>query len=94
LDGAELNLRPTEKFMRIILSALLSLSLIAGLAGVAAAPASAEKVYTKKKHKRYHARRYRSYDQSGYYERWADRLPIGSSIWWHQMDREQRGGRR
>jgi hypothetical protein len=24
----------------------------------------------------------------------ADKLPIGTSIWWQQMDREQRGGRR
>jgi hypothetical protein len=89
--------RPTEKFMRIIVSALLSLSLIGGLAGFAAAPAAAEKAYhaKKKKYPRYY-RGYRSYGDSQplYYERWADRLPLGSSTWWQQMDSEQRGGRR
>ena len=24
----------------------------------------------------------------------ADKLPVGSSEWWQQMDRERRGGRR
>ena len=30
---------------------------------------------------------------NGYYERLADKLPFGSSIWWEQMMRERRGGR-
>ena len=28
----------------------------------------------------------------GWYEHIADHLPIGSKIWWEQMDREGRGG--
>ena len=81
--------------MKTVLSALVSLSLMAGLAGVAASPAAAEQGYTnkkKKKHARY--RYYRGYDNRYYYERWADRLPIGTNSWWYQMDTEQRGGRR
>ena len=31
---------------------------------------------------------------STYHERFADRLPVRPAKWWHQMDLEQRGGRR
>jgi len=27
-------------------------------------------------------------------EHLADKLPVGSDVWWQQMDRERRGGRR
>jgi hypothetical protein len=83
--------------MRILAAAFVSLSLIAGLASVAAAPAAAaENGYATKKKKKYaRYRAYRAYDgEYYYYQRWADRLPYGTTSWWHQMDREQRGGRR
>lgn len=84
--------------MKILVSALLSLSLVAGLAPTLASPAAAEKSYTvkKKKKKAHRIRHYRVYGYAPtyYYERWADRLPYGTSSWWQQMDREQRGGRR
>lgn len=84
--------------MKIVVSALLSLSLLAGLVG-AAVPANAEpyaKVHYKKKHSRHHTMAYRhdGYRDYGYrpdyYEHIADKLPFGSSIWWEQMHREGR----
>ena len=82
--------------MRLFASALLSLSLIAGLASVAAAPAAAEQGYTVKKKKKHprHRAAYRAYDGEYYHQRWAQQLPFGTTSWWHQMDTEQRGGRR
>jgi hypothetical protein len=79
--------------MQIILSAFVSLALLAGLAGGTAAPAAAEKAYYAKKKKYPRYRAYRTYGPT-FTERWADKLPIGTSAWWQQMDREQRGGRR
>ena len=38
-------------------------------------------------------RYYSTQDGNGYKEHLADKLPIGSSDWWRQMDRERRGGR-
>jgi hypothetical protein len=79
--------------MKTIMTAALGLTL---LAGAGAVPASAEKTVTlttseynrlmeRKKGRRY-VQRQIEYD--------ANTLPIGTSIWWQQMDREQRGGRR
>jgi hypothetical protein len=68
--------------MRAVLAGLVGLSLLAGLAGAAdAAP----------RYKKY--RSYGTQDGNGYKEHLADKLPIGSSDWWRQMDRERRGGR-
>jgi hypothetical protein len=71
-----------EAAMKVVISGLLGLSLLAGLAGAAdAAP-------------RYKKYRYSTtQDGNGYREHLADKLPIGSSDWWRQMDRERRGGR-
>jgi ABC-type sugar transport system substrate-binding protein len=78
------------EIMRKIVRALVALSLTAALA----APAAAE---TRVKKKRYYAKVYAAQssrvDGSGYYERIADKLPTGTSRWWHQMDQENRGGR-
>jgi hypothetical protein len=79
--------------MKAVISGLVGLSFLAGFAGSADAG-----TYTKKK--RYHATQsgqsYRSVPArqgSDYYEHLADKLPIGSTIWWEQMNRERRGGR-
>ena len=40
---------------------------------------------------RYVKKKYRTTWRKQY---WADTMPIGTSSWWQQMDREQRGGRR
>lgn len=71
--------------MRTVICGLLGLSLLAGLAGPADAAARAKK--------RYYAPSYQQSQGSGYTERLADKLPIGSNEWWRQMDRERRGGR-
>ena len=76
--------------MRKIVLALFALFFAAAFA----APQAAE---TRVKKKRYHAKTYaaqsRKVDDDGYYERIADKLPVGTSRWWHQMDLENRGGR-
>ena len=76
--------------MRRIFLALVALSLTA----VFAAPEAAE---VRVKKKRYHAKTYAAQTSrvngSGYYEMIADKLPTGTSRWWHQMDHENRGGR-
>ncbi len=59
-----------------------------GTAMVAAAPADGYQAYEVKH--RYVKKKYRYYR----YPYWADKLPVGTSAWWQQMDREQRGGRR
>ena len=65
-----------------------------GKAELRRAAAAAE---TRVKKKRYYAKTYaaqsRTVNGSGYYERIAEKLPYGSSRWWHQMDFENRGGR-
>jgi hypothetical protein len=88
-----LGQKEQQEKMKMIVTAALGLTL---LAGVGAVPASAEKTVTltaseynrlmeRKKGRRY-VQRQIEYD--------ADTLPVGTSIWWQQMDREQRGGRR
>jgi len=68
--------------MKVVISGLLGLSLLAGVASAAdAAP----------RYKKY--RYYGTQDGNGYKEHLADKLPIGSGDWWRQMDRERRGGR-
>ena len=83
--------------MKMIMAALTAAGLMAGIA----APASAAPEMTVVEGeymqgpsaaaiKRVKARRY-VYRQIEYD---ANRLPFGTSIWWQQMDREGRGGRR
>ena len=80
------------EIMRKIVLALVALF----FAAVFAAPQAAE---TRVKKKRYYANaktyaaQSRKVDDDGYYERIADKLPVGTSRWWHQMDFENRGGR-
>jgi hypothetical protein len=86
-----------ETEMKMIMSAVAASVLLAGLA----APANAEtdvteivreyvKVPSSNENKGEKWRRYVP-EQTEYQ---ADKLPTGSSDWWRQMDREQRGGRR
>ena len=79
--------------MKVLISGLVGVSFLAALANAADAAPRA-KTY------RYHATQggqghsAGSVDRgNGYYERLADKLPFGSSIWWEQMMRERRGGR-
>jgi len=83
--------------MKMIVAALAASTLLAGVS----APASAESYVTipseeyarlqqAEKGKQMKWRRY--VERQMVYD--ADRLPIGTEIWWQQMDREQRGGRR
>jgi hypothetical protein len=83
----------SEATMKVLISGLVGVSFLAALA-TAADAAPRAKTY------RYHATQGgqghnpRSVDRgNGYYERLADKLPFGSSIWWEQMMRERRGGR-
>ena len=83
--------------MKMIMAALTASLLLAG----AAAPASAEtdvteivreyvKVPSSVESRDVRVRRY----VPEQIEHEADKLPVGSSEWWRQMDRERRGGRR
>jgi hypothetical protein len=78
------------EIMKRIVWALVALSFTAALA----APEAAE---VRVKKKRYYAKAYAAQSSrvnaSGYYEMNADKLPMGTSRWWHQMDHENRGGR-
>jgi len=80
--------------MRIVVAALAILSLIVGLSADAAAQG-----YTKKRHKHAKAqvRQPASATRnpsaaSDYIVRDSNQLPVGSSIWWDQMLRENRAG--
>ena len=78
--------------MRSLFCALLALSLIAGVAGLAG-PAAAAEGYTKKKAQaKKHWRKPREPEAGAWIERDADKLPYGTRTWWEQMDREGRGG--
>ena len=95
--------------MKAIIVALTAGSVLAGVAAPASAGPSSEGYqrqgyevksgYVRKKHKKRHYRQVSNYqytrrsssDQPQY---WAEKLPYGSQIWWQQMDREGRGGRR
>jgi hypothetical protein len=80
--------------MRIVVAALAILSLIVGLSGEVTAQG-----YTKKRHKQVRAqvrqpasRAQSSNATSDYIVRDSNQLPVGSSIWWDQMLRENRAG--
>ena len=83
--------------MKALIAALTAASFVVG----AAVPVSAETYregyevkqrYKKKKHRVRHYRR--TYINESQIEYRADRLPLGTGVWWRQMDREGRGGRR
>ena len=77
--------------MRIVVAALCTLSLLAGLSGEASARA-----YAKKKHASAQVRQpsggAATFKPDGHVERDVNRLPFGSSIWRDQMLRENRAG--
>jgi hypothetical protein len=74
--------------MKALMRGLIGMALLTGLAGAAeAGPRS-------KQHRYYQGHSSGAAERgNGYYERLADKLPFGSSIWWEQMMRERRGGR-
>jgi len=82
-----------EAIMKAVISGLAGLSLLVGFAAAADAAPRA------KKYRYYAPQGSQGYNpgsverDNGYYERLADKLPFGSSIWWEQMMRERRGGR-
>ena len=80
--------------MRTMVAVLAVLSLVAGLAGDCSARAKPKKTHTyAKAQARQPARAAAaSNGADGYVERYADKLPFGSSIWWEQMLRENRAG--
>jgi hypothetical protein len=84
--------------MRIILAALFGVSLVVGLAMPTGTQAYEKARYNKKKTQKHyrHARppSRDSTNRSDYYEHLADKLPVGSSRWFEQMEREGRFGRR
>jgi hypothetical protein len=81
--------------MKTIMTAGLGLGLLAGVHAVPASAGSYDGLSAaeynrmlrleRKKQRRYVERQI-EYD--------ANTLPLGTSTWWQQMDREQRGGRR
>jgi hypothetical protein len=80
--------------MRIVVAVLAILSLVAGLAGEVSAQAD-----TKKRHKHAKAQVRQPAGEAatrnttdGYVVRDANKLPFGSSVWWEQMQRENRAG--
>ena len=80
--------------MRIVVAVLTILSLVAGISGEVSAQG-----YTKKRHKHAKAQVRQpangaatSNATSDYIVRDANQLPVGSSIWWDQMLRENRAG--
>ncbi len=80
--------------MRIVVAVLTILSLVAGLSGEVSAQG-----YAKKRHKHAKAQVRQpangaatSNATSDYIVRDANQLPVGSSIWWDQMLRENRAG--
>jgi hypothetical protein len=78
--------------MKTIVAGLTALALFAGVSTTAAsaAPADGYRAY-EVKHR--YVKKKRSYP-AWRRQYWAEQLPYGSSSWWQQMDREQRGGRR
>ncbi len=86
-----------ETQMKTIMAALAVATLLAG----ASAPARAESYVTipadeyarlMQMEQAKQARWRRVIERQMEYD--ADRLPIGTDVWWQQMDRERRGGRR
>jgi hypothetical protein len=74
--------------MKKIVAALIVLS----VAAMAAAPTAAEPKTKKKPAQPYAAKAYSAPRNDSYQEYIAEKRPFGSESWWHQMDREGRGG--
>jgi hypothetical protein len=79
--------------MKSALVAVIGVSLLAGLAGPADAGPRTKKYKAYSGQESRSSRQKPAQDPDGYYEHLADKLPIGTSIWWEQMMRERRGGR-
>jgi hypothetical protein len=81
--------------MKTIVTAVLGLTLVAGAGAI---PASADSTVTISADEYNRLLRQERRKQRRYVERQieydANTLRTGSGIWWQQMDREQRGGRR
>jgi hypothetical protein len=81
--------------MKTIMTALLGLTLAAGAGAI---PASADSTVTISADEYNRLLRQERRKQRRYVERQieydASKLSTGTGIWWQQMDREQRGGRR
>jgi hypothetical protein len=84
--------------MRMLISGAVALAVLAGVAAPAKAESGTAGYYNKqkKKHRAFRAvPERRTYQpESPYYEHLADKLPIGSSRWFEQMEREGRFGNR
>lgn len=84
--------------MKVALAAVIGLSLVGVVAApvsVQASEAQAYRHHKAKNHYRHALPRYRDrVGRSDYYEHLADKLPVGSSRWFEQMEREGRFGRR
>jgi len=84
----------------MLVAGMLAVALLGGVAASAGAESSGRAVYgeVKKKHQAYRRtqeyRPTRSDWENPYYEHLADKLPIGSSRWFEQMEREGRFGNR
>jgi hypothetical protein len=80
--------------MRTIMTALMSIALMAGMAGTA----DAAKRGNSRGEARYYgytpsdtaARQHdaRTFDETQYYERLSEKIPFGTSAWWRQRERE------
>jgi len=73
--------------MKSIIAAMTAAWVLAGLAAVAPAQAHSDQ-------QSYQAKKSAQKKRIRYVEYLADRQRFGSKIWWEQMDREDRGGRR
>jgi hypothetical protein len=85
--------------MKALTSTAVAIALLMGVATPASAQgASPGFSREKKRHQVYRGttqpRVYRPQTESPYYEHLADKLPIGSSRWFEQMEREGRFGNR
>jgi hypothetical protein len=84
--------------MRTFISTFVGLALLAGIANPVTADAQERPGFYKKKKQKHHRYVRPGNGQRGngseYYEHLADKLPIGSSRWFEQMDREGRFGQR
>jgi hypothetical protein len=84
--------------MRVLVTAAIGLALAIGGAAFSAgeaqvAPRQVEKRKAKTHHRYARPRHYQAPSRSDYYQHWADKLPVGSSRWFEQMEREGRFGR-
>jgi hypothetical protein len=77
--------------MKVIVAGLAALAVVTGVTASAATAAPGDGYRANEVKHRYVKKKYGTTWRKQY---WADTLPVGTSAWWQQMDREQRGGRR